>query len=485
MNAVKNSALLLALAVPFALYGVWQVHTATRLDAPAAPPNSGLTPDQLATSSAKAAAAATETRKAVEVAVQFRTPTPADKSTDPDADATVKAAAARAADLADLDKFLSRVEKPAFVGKLKPRYEEWAREQSASRQSEDAVKAWFRKPLSVTSVADADKAAAEASKLIDEYAGRSRFASKGQAAAWRLQARLGIVDALTAVANREYVAATKAKLPLDRGTNAGKAALDTLTGLKKHLALLKEELRQADEGKATLDPALRAGAEGKGAVADEYTAREALLALFAQEDLFDNPNGAEPWLTKVREQYTKTKDRAVRKLIRDKVQEFADAFVPAATWLDDKVLINDKEVPRKDVVVRYAERPGGERKKAPLSDDPTGLTEFNLADKKYADVFVFANGSEEEPAALKPTAVSRTAVAYNAARAKVADRAPPRWTPDALAALKKACEAPKDLVDQLRTPEQKGAGPAPKIATRVLGLAAGAAACPELFEPAP
>lgn len=483
MNAVKNSARLLALAVPFVLYAAWQVHSATRLDAGtrALPADTGPTQEQLAASSAKTAAAVTETRKAIEVTWQYRPAAPVDKSADPNVDATVKAAAARSADLADLDKFLSGAEKPAFTGGLKDKYTGWAGDQIAVRQAEDAVKQWFRNPLSIASVADADKAVAEVTKLVGDYAGRSRFASKGRAAEWRLQARLKVVEPLAAVAAREYTTAAQAKLPLDSGADASKTALATLRGLKKHVDELKTELRQADTDKVALPPDIRKGAEDRSATAADYAAREELFALFAQKDLFDNPAGAEPWLKKVREQYAKTTDRAVQKLIRDKVQEFADAFVPPAALLDGKVLVQGAEVPREKVSIKY-DAGQGEFKRAPLSANADGLNEFNFVKRHPGDdTVVLVDGSEED--GLKPTDASKAAVAFNDARKKVSDRAPSRWTAESVAALKKACEPQRELVDQLRTPGQKDADRAPKIATRVLGLSAGVTACKELFEP--
>lgn len=485
MNAVKNSALLLALGAPFVLYAAWQVRGAVGGDAggSAPPAEVGQTKEQLAAAGAKASKFADEARKALDAA-QSNAGGPAPASGEPSVAETLKAATARTADLADLERFLAGAEKPVFAGKLKPRYEEWAREQVASKRADEAVRAWFRKPPPVAGAADAEKVMGEVNKLIDESAGQSRFANKGRAAEWRLQARLHVIDQLTKLANKQYADAANAKLPLDPGTNAATTAVSTLGALRAHLAALKEELRQADETKAPLDPEFRRSAAGKGANADEYSAREELLKLFARPDLFDNAAGAEEWLKSVAEQLARTKDRDAQKLIRGKVQEFADAFVPAAAQLDDKVLVKGAEVPRKDVVIKYQEREGGETKRAPLAADAEGVNEFNFEKKYPGDgTFVVAKGSEEVPGALKPTDLSKAAVAYNAARAKVADRPAPRWTPESVAALKKACEGQRELVDQLRIPERKSAGAPPKVATRVLGLAAGMAACEDLFRP--
>ncbi|MDY3559519.1 hypothetical protein R5W23_000512 [Gemmata sp. JC673] len=487
MNAVKSGALLLALAAPFALYAAWQVHSATRLDAlGVAPPPSPEPPrNQTAAAAARATTAAAEARKAIGVTWRYRAPDSADRSADPDADATMKAAGARAADLTDLDTFLSGIEKPAFVGKLKDKYATWAVDQAAARRGEGAVQAWLVKPPPVESAADADRAVAEATKLIDDYTNGSRFANKSQATVWRLEARLKVVDRLAVLADRESASAIKAKLPLDRDTNVGTAARDALHAFNKHLIELGNELRRADGDKVAVPPEFRKGIEGRGAGADEYTAREELLALFAQEGLFDNPTGAEQWLNKVHEQYARTKSATTHKLIRDKVQEFADTFIPPVARLDNKVLVNGAETPRKEVVIKY-EVGNGEYKQAPLSDEVSGLTELNFTKRHPGDnTRVRTQGAEEVPGALKPTPVSQAAVGYNAARERVSQRAAPRWTAESVAALKKACEPQMELVDQLRTPEQKGADKVPRIATRVLGLSAGVAAHQELFESAP
>ncbi|HEY1188558.1 MAG TPA: hypothetical protein VGE74_12975 [Gemmata sp.] len=481
MNAVKNSALLLALGAPFALYAVWQVHSATRADVTAAPPpaDTGPTNEQLAASRTKAAAFAAASRNALDGSWQSAGPVPT--STDPAAAEALQAAAARAADLADLERFLSGAERPVFTGKLKPRYEEWTREQVAARRAEEAVRAWFRKPLAVASVADADRAMGEVNALIDEYAGLSRFANTGQTVRWRLQAQLQLVDLLTGLANTHYKAAVSAPLPLDQDTGA---ALAALRALRAHLAALQEGLRQADESKVPLAAEFRTTAEDKRARADEYAAREELLALFAKADLFADATGAERWLKSVAAQFAKTKDKEVQKIIRKKVQQFADSFIPASVRLDEDVVLRGRAAPRDKVVVSYDPALGEKTQTRSLSAEAGGFNEFSLSGKQPGLNYVVRyDGNSYELGDLKPTALSRAAVRYNEARARLADRPAPRWTAESIAELKKKCEEQKELVDQLRIPERKGAGAPPKIATRVSGLAAGAAACEDLFRP--
>src|SRR4051812_44266816 len=109
MRGMKGGALLLFLSIPFALYAAWQVYGATRIGStvPEPPADKTAPKEQLATSSAKASKLADEVRKAVEVAWQYRAAGPADNSPDGNVAAVVRAASARAADLNDLDRFLS------------------------------------------------------------------------------------------------------------------------------------------------------------------------------------------------------------------------------------------------------------------------------------------------------------------------------------------------------------------------------------------
>lgn len=329
MNALKSGSLLVALAAPFALYAAWQVHRATRLDADAAPPPGVTGPprETLAAARDSAAVRAGEVRKAAEVTWQLRPSAPGEASAEPAVDATMKAAADRAADLADLDRFLAGADAPAFAGRLKARFVVWTAERVAAREAEDAIRVWLAQPPAVRSAADANTAAAGLARLVGEYAKRARFAPRGRAAEWQVRGRLAVVDALTALAAGQADDAARARLPLERGTNAVTTAIDTLRGLRAHLALLAAELKRAEEDDAPIAPPLRATAERKAAGAAEVAAREELLALFAKEDLFADPAAAGPWLNEIAALHARAQDPKSRALIRAKVQEFADAFV--------------------------------------------------------------------------------------------------------------------------------------------------------------
>ena len=489
MNGLKSGALLLLLGIPFALYAAWQVHRATPIDtgAPEPPADKSASKEQLAAARTKAAALSGESRKAVEVSWQYRTAVPADNSPDPTVTAVVKAASARSADLTDLDRFLSAVKEPTFNGNagLKKRYTEWAKDLATRETDAQAVTKWLSEPLTIVSVDDAGKALDKVSKLINDYSTRSQFADKGKATDWRIRGRIKAIDGLTALADAQYATTVSANLPLPKG--AGESAIATLKELKTQLAALGAELATAKRDKVTLDPEVRALADAKSGNADEYTAREELLALFAKPDLFTNASGAAPWLKQVAAQYKKMdKNPKVQSLIRDKVQQFADAFIPSAARLDDEVLIRGKPVPRAAVRIKFEKKPGGGYivPTELLADAAAGFNEFEFARKPpgFNTLVTFA-ASEYDLKDLAPTERSKAAVAFNAARAKFAASTPaPRWTGESVAELKKACEVQKDLVDQLRTLDT---GTVPKIATRVAGLVAGMDACKELFEVVP
>ena len=482
---MKGGVLLLLLGIPFALYAAWQANGAAHIDAgaPDAPADKTASKEQLAAASARATAWSGEARKAVEVSWQYRAAGAADASADKAVAEVVKAASARAADLNDLDRVLSDIEKPKFTGdpRMQARYTEWTAEQASLRTDAQAVTEWLALPPKITSTEDADKAMAAVVKLIDAYVARSRFADKRKATVWRLRARLAVVKALTTLDGVQYKLAIERTLPLK--PDDATAARDTLRGLKEQIAKLGADLKQAADDGAELTDDDRKGAAGYTATADEYPAREELLELFAKPGLFANANGAAPWLKLVADQYTKTKDAKLQALIRKKVQEFADAFVPPVARLDDNVLLRKEVVPRAGVAIKFDETLGGKGASKALTADANGFNEFEVARKPPGFSQRVSDGAKEYNLKdLAPTPLSEAAVAFNAARAKLTNRTTvPRWTAETVAELKKACEVQKDLVDQLRQPDGTG----PKIATRVAGLVAGMDACKELFEVVP
>ncbi len=478
MNGMKGGALLLLLGIPFALYAAWQVNGATHIGtgAPEAPADKTATKEQLDASSAKATAWSGESRKAVAVTWQYRKAGP-DASSDATVAPVVNAAEARSADLNDLDTFLSSVKQPVFTGtpRLKLRYTEWASERVALDKDEREITDWFSRPPQIATAADADKEMVAFIKLVDQYVARSQFADKVKATNWRCRARLAVIEALTALATSQYRIATSVKLPLKAGTNEGTAAVATLGALKIQIASLGVDVTQADIDKVAFDASFRIASETKSGNASEYTAREELLTLFAQPKLFDNASGATQWLKLVASQYAKTtKNPEVQALIRDKVQEFADAFVPAVARLDDDVILLGRATPRDKVVFEFEVQAGDGVMKKNLSANPNEFNEFVLKSKPPGVNHVISSvGNKYVLDDLKPTPLSNAAVAYNAARAKLANRpAPSRWTADSVAELKKACEGQKELVDQLRTLDS-GPKDEAKIATRVAGLVAG------------
>jgi hypothetical protein len=488
MSVFTGRGLVLVLAVPMALYAAWQVNGVARSDLVLAdpPPDRGPTKEQLAEASKKAANWAAEVRTVTGFAEQYRTDAAAAGGPDKAAAAVVRAAAARSAVLTDLDQFLSGLERPTFNGRMKALYQQWLEQSKDLKRDAAAVAAWLARPPAVASAADARAALKAVTDDIDTYAGRSKFSDKAKAAAWRLQARLAVIRALKELADRQYRDAVRERLPLEAGTNGVKPAVETHREIGEQIVALGADRRAADEEKAALDPKTRTELDRAGAIEDECAAREKLLGLFARDDLFTNPNGAAAWLKQVAGLYGRTKNEEVRALIRKKVQEFCEAFVPAAVRLDDQVLFFGRSVPRRDVVVKYYPTVDGkvEKKVEPLAGTLDGVNEFNLESKHPGpNTFAMYDGAERRPAELKPTRLSAAARAFDDERKKVADGTTgPKWTAKSVEGLKKTFADQKDLVDQIQTPDSTNERNPPKIWTRLSGLAAGMAACPDLFE---
>src|SRR5262245_11729206 len=109
MSRLKSGALVLLLAIPFGLYIAWQVQSTARADiaAPEPPSEKGMPgKDQIAASKAKAEKWVGDVRRMSTVALQYRAPGAEDRVEDSACAAVVKSAAARSADLTDLEKFV-------------------------------------------------------------------------------------------------------------------------------------------------------------------------------------------------------------------------------------------------------------------------------------------------------------------------------------------------------------------------------------------
>lgn len=484
MGKLTSGVVLLVLAIPLALYAAWQVNGLARADmiASDSPADQGPPKEQLARSRENAVKWSIETRKAVTVAWKYGAATPDDTSPNATVTEVVKASAARSADLTDLDLFLSGVEGQPFTGKLRATYIKWKDDADLARKDEQAVKDWFAKSPTITSAADANKAMDAMIALIRQYNDRSKFVDRVKGENWRVRARLSVIESLAGLAETQYNTAAKMKLPLGTDKPEVKAAIESLRGVNTQIDLLKKDLENATRDKLEIDASLLEAAGVKLKVlAQQNSANLGLLELFAREDLFTNPNGAVAWLQQVGAKYDETKDRTAADLIRNKAQEFCEAFIPAAVRLDDHVLIRGKPALRKSVKVQYIEN--GERKDADLTDNPDGLNEFNFHERyPGGTTFVGYAGAQEFPKDMTPTDLSKAAVLFHGARSQVSGGPnAPRWTAKSVEELKKKCEAQKDLVDQLQPLVGGTAGKTPKLWTRLSGLADGIKNAPDLF----
>lgn len=483
MSGWKGGGLLLILAIPLALYAAWQVKGVVRADMVVsdAPPDRGGTKEQLATMKAKASGFAEDARKASGVALQYRGKDAGDMVTTPAAGEVIKAVDERAAYLTDLDQFLNGAKKPDYRSKMAPNFVEWAKDMKATQETNQAVTDWLLKPVTVNAAGDGDARIRELDQLLSDYR-KTGFASRPTAAQGQVRGRLKVIDQLAQNADKAYPDALKVSLPLKSGDNDLKTTLDTLKALKAHAAALSGDIEQANLEKADLTPYQADIDRLKGAAAKSVS-REKLLGLFAQDKLFSNPTGASAWLQDVAALHRQSPLEDKRQ-IRKKVQEFCEAYIPAVARLDDKVLVGGKVKARDAVKIKY--RKDGAPATAPLSVDPNGLTEFNVATMFDPQTTFVLAPDEGFLSTLKPTELSGAAVFYNEARRAV----PPgvngiKWTAKTVEDLKNKCEAQKKLVDQLkplRKFDDAASDDEAKIFARLEGLLEGLKGNSELVE---
>jgi len=491
MGRLKSGVVLLLLAVPFALYAAWQVQGVSRADLIVSDPPSekGLPGrEQLAAARAKADKWSEDVRKAAAVTYQFRTPGPDDRAADDECYALARAAGARADELIDLEKFLSDTDDPVFVGALRTRYLEWRASKAELSKAGKAVENWFTTPLpAVDGPEPAAKAVAAFYSLVGEYTRDSRFSDPAKAAGWKVRGRCRVIEALADTARGPYdkVVARPLPLPSEADSPDVRKALGAPRAIREQVKLLQDELTQIEDAKLTV-PA-RAAADARAAVkrADEWAARERLLALFAEPTLFTNPTGAADWLEKVKAQFDRTQSAEDRDLLRRKVQEFCEAFVPRAVELEDFVLIDGKRTRRADVEVEYFDAKGKSHR-VPLTNnpDPESLNEFTVARKFPGErTRVWVGATESFPNQLQPTKPSEAAVAFHEARKNVGSGpGMPKWTAKAIDELKIKCKPVSGEVNKLKIPGTKPDAPAPEIWNRLENLSRGAEADRTLFE---
>ena len=507
MSLLKGGMTVLLLAVPFAAYAVLQLQGATRSDLFAEPPpdEKGLpTKEQLVATRVRSEQWAAELQEAATAVWQFRPTIPetviaptAAPTADKEVLALVRLAAARSANLTDLEKFLSGVERPVYLGALKERYVEWQASRAELVRSEEAIDAWLRSPLPgpVDGLAAATQALKGFADLIAEYKRGSKFADARKADAWQVEARVKVMRELAEAAQKPYAAVLELPLPLPdpASDKLVERAVGVPAALRDQARALRDDLARAEERRA-LTPRLDKLAQEVLAVADEWAARDELLKLLADRDLFTDPNKAAEWVPRVQAQLNKTPTDAGRAVIRRKVQQFCDAYIPKAVLLDEAVLIQGKPEPRAGVIIEY----DSDAKAQPLTDRLDKLNEFNfLTAYKNFDRIVWANGSKYtgNRSALQPTPRSLVARDYTLARATVTT-----WSAATVNRLKIQCEGPGDAVQQQErrshldelvgaAPGQTGGSPwtkqNTKIWTRLSALSAATAKHPALFENEP
>ena len=292
---------------------------------------------------------------------------------------------------------------------------------------------------------------------------------------------------LESAAEAPFARVLELPLPLPSEANSAdvRKALGAPRALREQVRALQAELTHAEDAKLTLPVRVLADAKSAMKRADEWAARERLLALFAEPTLFTNSIGAAEWLAKVNAQFERTSTTDDRLLLRRKVQEFCEAFIPAAVLLDDAVVLDGKRVPRSRVEVKYFPASGGGSMRVKLSADPDGkaLSEFTVAEKYPGeDTLVLFGAAEHYPKQLKPTEKSKAAVQFLEARREVVGGAgTPKWTAKTIDELKNKCKPLAVELNRLVVPGGKPDAPS-EIWNRIETLSKGAGSCRQLFE---
>ena len=372
------------------------------------------------------------------MALQFRAPGKEDATADAECKAVSEAAARRSADLTDLEKFLAGVRNPVFTGDMKKSYKEWYDETEALRLAAVEVEKWFddREPV-IDGQAAADAELKRFAQRLEPYTQKnSIFTDRGLVAGWRVRASARMIAALANTVRGPYKRVLDLPLPLPSEAKSAdvKTAIGALREMKAQLDRLERVDAQAKADGVTLPKDSETAKAAALATAREWAASDELLGLFADPDLFADQNKATAWLPRVQEQFARTQTEAGKELIRKKVQQFCEAYVPKAARLDAEVLIQGKKEPRAGVTIEY----DSDAKSQVLTDLPDKLNEFNFKTRhKNFDRIAWSNGSKFTGAAdaLRPTPKSLVARDFSEARAGVT-----AWSLAAVNQLKMKCE---------------------------------------------
>jgi hypothetical protein len=255
-----------------------------------------------------------------------------------------------------------------------------------------------------------------------------------------------VLESLQAAATGPYdeVLALALPLPDPKNDKRVEKALGAPTAIREQVRLLEAELAAVKAARRELPERAAKLANSVLRTADEWAAKEELLALFADPELFTNPTKATDWLPKVQAQFNKTQTATGRELIRKKVQQFCEAYIPRAARLDTNVLVRDKELPRVNVKIVY-QATGKPKTERALTDHPTMLNEFNFITLHPDFDQVAWPGGFGGKDSLKPTAASFVARDFTSERATVTV-----WAAGTVEQLKKKCEGADAAVQQKR-----------------------------------
>jgi hypothetical protein len=175
-----------------------------------------------------------------------------------------------------------------------------------------------------------------------------------------------------------------------------------------------------------------------------------LLAFFASNPPphVENPTNANEWLDKIYALFKKTQTDAGKSLIRENVRKFCADYIPIAAQLDTMVMIEDKLIPRSNVIIVYDSFDEKNRGKA-LSNRVASLNEFNFEGyyPKF-DMISWNNMSHTtgRVKALKPTQKSLIARDFSQARKSVVN-----WSIPEILKLAKICGGEGRTEEEKRT----------------------------------
>lgn len=468
----KKYLLLLAVTAPIAGYAAWQGAAASQQQVvPVKPPPEfgGPGKDVLTPIRGNTKTGAEDARLVTQAAFRFPPANPKEP-TDQEARDAAKAAAARARALDNLRKFLAGRPPEEFE---EPGWKDLARARAKLGEDETVIEKQLAEIPVVRGprAAEAAQAQLDADRAAIKKYGDNPLSDRTKAARWGYAAQARVLRGLHDWAAAEYAKALNKRPPID---DPDSTLLETVRYLRRGADSLS---RQFEAETGTFRGEIRQAVLAATGLREEWAYRERLLAAFRDNPSALPPEDLDGRLREIGDLYRKLEQSPeLQALIRAKVQQFCDGFIPQRLRLDSVVELDGGLVPRGPLELEFA----GESKTRKLSDDPLGdLTEFNHT--KQGQRFLHIEWKLNQKTKLVPTDLSKAAHAYTEARRSV-----PRWDGPGVNRLKEACKGHDETVLNklvaIRTDQSPGPDVPAQVWTRLSKLAEAVAAYPNLFE---